>query len=107
MYGDNLQLYLQALNSSNSGIVITDNNLEDNPIIYCNKAFEVMTGYSRDEIIGHNCRFLQGDDTQQNARNDIKLGIENKKELRTVIQRLFQDKILKIRAGKFYSNPVS
>lgn len=42
------------------GIVITDPNLLDNPIIYCNKAMEKMTGYHAAEVIGRNCRFLQG-----------------------------------------------
>ncbi|AZB07343.1 PAS domain S-box protein [Chryseobacterium sp. G0162] len=86
MYNADLKLYLQALNSSNSGIVITDNSLEDNPIIYCNKAFEIITGYSRDEIIGHNCRFLQRDDKFQIAQEEIKKGIKLNKDVRTVIR---------------------
>ncbi len=57
-----------ALHSSKSGIIITDNQQTDNPIIFCNKAFEVMTGYNRIEIIGRNCRFLQGTDRLQEAR---------------------------------------
>lgn len=39
---------------------ITNNTLPDNPIVFVNKEFEIMTGYSREEIIGRNCRFLQG-----------------------------------------------
>jgi len=62
------ELLTRALDASLSGIIITDNRQPDNPIIYCNKAFELMTGYSRFEIIGHNCRFLQSEDREQPVR---------------------------------------
>jgi len=65
----------RALDSSSSGIVLTDNQQPDNPIIYCNKTFETMTGYSRNEIIGHNCRFLQGKDRSQKSRDIIRESI--------------------------------
>ncbi|KRT18199.1 PAS domain-containing sensor histidine kinase [Pedobacter ginsenosidimutans] len=58
----------KALDASISGIIITDNSQPDNPIVYCNGAFESMSGYSRNEIIGHNCRFLQADDRSQKER---------------------------------------
>ncbi|WP_262147615.1 PAS domain-containing sensor histidine kinase [Chryseobacterium foetidum] len=83
---NSLRLYQQALDSSNSGIIITDNNIEDNPIVYCNKAFENMTGYSRHEIIGHNCRFLQMNDRHQRARQEIKSAILDESETRIVIR---------------------
>lgn len=85
-HSSSLSLYRQALDSANSGIIITDNSLEDNPIIYCNKAFEKITGYSRDEIIGHNCRFLQSNDRHQNARKKIKAAIQDETETRIVIR---------------------
>lgn len=81
-----LKLYQLALDSSNSGIIITDHSLEDNPIIYCNKAFEKITGYSRDEIIGHNCRFLQSNDRHQEARTILKESIKNDEESRVIIR---------------------
>lgn len=43
------------------GVTIADPGLEDTPLIYANAAFERMTGYSRAELLGRNCRFLQGD----------------------------------------------
>ncbi|WDF66855.1 PAS domain S-box protein [Sphingobacterium oryzagri] len=69
-------LIYQALDSSASGIIITDNRLPDNPIIYHNAAFEKITGYTKQEIIGHNCRFLQADDRQQAERQKIKEAIQ-------------------------------
>ncbi|MBO6186147.1 MAG: PAS domain S-box protein [Chryseobacterium sp.] len=79
---NNINIYLQALNSANSGIIITDNTQPDNPIIYCNKAFETITGYSHNEIIGHNCRFLQQQDRNQAERQIIKECIIQEKECR-------------------------
>ncbi len=43
------------------GVTIADPNLDDTPLIYANAAYERMTGYSRAELLGRNCRFLQGD----------------------------------------------
>lgn len=62
------ELISKALDASISGVIITDNLQPDNPIIYCNAAFEKLTGYGRTEIIGHNCRFLQKDDRNQEVR---------------------------------------
>lgn len=83
---NNIEIYLQALNSANSGIIITDNTQPDNPIIYCNKAFEIITGYSHSEIIGHNCRFLQQEDRNQEERQIIKDCISQEKECRVEIR---------------------
>ncbi len=49
-----------------TSIVVSDPNLPDNPIVYHNPAFEHLSGYSSEEIMGRNCRFLQGPDTDRN-----------------------------------------
>ncbi len=59
------QLYAQALDSAASGVVITDPRLPDNPIIYVNRRFTEMTGYSREEAVGQNCRFLNARERNQ------------------------------------------
>ncbi|WP_379964420.1 PAS domain S-box protein [Epilithonimonas sp. UC225_85] len=82
----NNNIYLQALNSAKSGIIITDNRQPDNPIIYCNKAFEDITGYSHNEIIGHNCRFLQAQDKSQPERQIIKDAVMNGAECKVEIR---------------------
>ncbi|WP_454803661.1 PAS domain-containing sensor histidine kinase [Mucilaginibacter phyllosphaerae] len=69
------ELMTQALDASISGIIITDHQQPDNPIIYCNSAFERMTGYKRKEIIGHNCRFLQKDDRNQKEREILRQAV--------------------------------
>jgi PAS domain S-box-containing protein len=69
------ELLVKALDASISGIIVTDNTQPDNPIIYCNAAFESISGYTRKEIIGHNCRFLQQDDREQEARTVLREAI--------------------------------
>lgn len=62
-----LRLHLQsrAMESSVNGISIADARATDMPLIYVNPAFERITGYSSAEVLGKNCRFLQGDDRAQ------------------------------------------
>ncbi|RZJ39254.1 MAG: PAS domain S-box protein [Chryseobacterium sp.] len=76
----NHDIYLKALNSATSGIIITDNKLPDNPIIYCNKAFEKISGYTYNEIIGHNCRFLQAQDRSQEERRILREAVKENRE---------------------------
>jgi PAS domain S-box-containing protein len=71
-----IRLFASAVSASNNGVVITDHTQPDEPIIYCNKAFESITGYTNKEIIGHNCRFLQDGDNNQDARKQIRNAIE-------------------------------
>jgi PAS domain S-box-containing protein len=82
----NFQLMTMALDASISGIIITDHTQPDNPIIYCNKAFENITGYSRKEIIGHNCRFLQAQDRNQKERAILAKCISEGEECRVEIR---------------------
>jgi PAS domain S-box-containing protein len=55
----------QILDSCVNGVTLSDPDLEDSPIVYANKAFENMCGYPQEEIVGRNCRFLQGVDRDQ------------------------------------------
>lgn len=53
-----LRIYELAINSTSDGIILTDPHLPDNPIIFCNPAFLKITGYSMEEVLGKNGRFL-------------------------------------------------
>jgi PAS domain S-box-containing protein len=72
-----LKLFEAAVNATSNGVVITDHRQPDEPIIYCNDAFMALTGYVREDIIGHNCRFLQADDRDQEARDILREAIKN------------------------------
>lgn len=54
---------------------------EDCPLIHANDAFLELTGYRRDEIIGRNCRFLQGPDSDPEARRRMREAIESQREV--------------------------
>ncbi|AMV24411.1 Blue-light-activated protein [Gemmata sp. SH-PL17] len=60
----------QAAETMALGMVISDATRPDYPIVYCNPGFERLTGYTSDEVVGRNCRFLQGPgtDTQELER---------------------------------------
>ena len=62
----------RAIQSVTQGIVITDVSQPDNPIIYAGAGFERMTGYKPAEVLGGNCRFLQGPDTDQTVVAQIR-----------------------------------
>lgn len=56
--------------------VLSNPRLPDNPIIACNDAFIKLTGYDRDEIVGYNCRFLRGEDTEPELTEALRTGIK-------------------------------
>ena len=60
-----------------SAIVVADPTLPDCPIVAVNHAFEILTGYTNDECLGRNCRFLQGQDTDPQVVARIRNVIEN------------------------------
>lgn len=58
-------------------ICLCDPHQDDLPIVFANRAFRALTGYSEDEIIGNNCRFLQGADTDPEAVDRLRDAIRN------------------------------
>ncbi len=58
--------------------VISNPRLPDNPIVECNEAFVALTGYAREEIVGHNCRFLSGADTEPWLTEMLRNGIRRR-----------------------------
>nr|AML77331.1 putative LOV domain-containing protein [Flaveria trinervia] len=61
--------------------VITDPRLPDNPIIFASDSFLELTEYSREEILGRNCRFLQGPETDPSTVKKIREAIDNQTEV--------------------------
>ncbi len=70
----------QAANSSSEGITISDINRPDQPLIFVNQGFERLTGYDRSEVIGRNCRFLQGPKTARSPVTRLREAIANGEE---------------------------
>ncbi|MDT8406323.1 MAG: PAS domain-containing protein [Methylococcales bacterium] len=69
------QILSVILDECVNGVTLADPDLDDMPIVYANKAFLTMTGYQLEDIIGKNCRFLQGEDREQEARNVIRQAV--------------------------------
>jgi PAS domain S-box-containing protein len=72
---ETLRLQARAMEASVDGIAIADARAADWPLIYVNPAFERMTGYSSAELLGRNCRFLQGQETHQPGLEDIRVAL--------------------------------
>lgn len=87
---ENLRL-ARAVASASDGILITDPNQPDNPVIYTNPAFSRATGYQAEEIIGRNCRFLQGSGTDIKAIAQINSGIAAGREVKVTLLNYRQD----------------
>jgi putative two-component system response regulator len=60
-----LRLYARACEAATAGITVSDCRRPDLPLVYANPAFLRLTGYALGEVVGRNCRFLQGPDTAQ------------------------------------------
>src|SRR5271157_3470755 len=74
-----LELKDRALAASAEGITIADARLPDNPLIYANAGFERLTGYSVAEVLGRNCRFLQGPGTDPATLDTLRTAIREKR----------------------------
>src|SRR6476661_5729215 len=85
------RLYDRALAATSNGIAIADATLPDKPIVYCNRAFERITGYDRTEIIGKNCRFLQGPDTDRAAVDRIRAALKEQHDCKVVLKNYRKD----------------
>ena len=88
------------LDTTVNGITLSDPNKEDNPIIYANAAFEKISGYSCEESIGKNCRFLQGNERNQANVKKIKEAVAERRPIRTDIINYTKD-------GKRFYNEIS
>ncbi|CAM3135246.1 GGDEF domain-containing protein [Filibacter tadaridae] len=60
-----------------TGFIVTDPSLKDNPVVFVNEAFTVITGYTYEEVHGQNLRFLQGEDTDMDFIKEIDQKLEN------------------------------
>ena len=88
---DKLRLLERAGTASTNSVVITDPNQPDDPIVYVNPAFERTTGYAAEEVLGHNCRFLQRDDRAQPALEELKAAVCEGRDCTVVLRNYRKD----------------
>ncbi|MCJ2044053.1 PAS domain-containing protein [Methylobacterium sp. J-078] len=73
--------FAAAIRATRMAMIITDPRLPDNPIVFVNDAFCTLSGYDRDEIMGTNCRFLQGPDTDRDDVRRIREAVEARRDI--------------------------
>ena len=86
-----LKLRTRALEDSNTAIIITDHNAQDKPIVYVNTAFERITGYKAAEVLGRNCRFLQGSARQQPELDKLRRALSHQESCEVVLRNFRKD----------------
>lgn len=72
---DRRELAVIAMERTRMPMVVTDPRQPDNPIVLANRAFLEMTGYAAEEMIGRNCRFLQGPETDPEAIEQVRAAV--------------------------------
>jgi two-component system, chemotaxis family, CheB/CheR fusion protein len=86
-----MRLNQLAVNSTKNGIIITDPTADDNPIVFANPGFLKKTGYSLEEVLGRNCRFLQGPETDPDTVAIVRDAIQNGDSCRVTIRNYRKD----------------
>jgi len=81
-----LRLMGRAISAAVNGIIIVDALADDMPVIFSNQSFERITGYPADEVVGRNCRFLQGPDTDQAQLEVLRKAITEKESARVTLR---------------------
>ena len=88
---EELQLNRSIFRSVTSGISVSNAQHHDMPLVYVNPAFEAMTGYSLEDVIGKNCRFLQYDDHNQPGLTLVREALIAHREVKATIRNYRKD----------------
>jgi PAS domain S-box-containing protein len=89
--GPSTDPFASAVRATRMPMVITDPAKTDNPIVFINDAFTKLTGYAREEVLGHNCRFLQGPDTDPDVIASIRSATARREPIETEILNYRKD----------------
>ncbi|WP_085810788.1 histidine kinase famiy protein [Sphingomonas sp. TZW2008] len=80
MSDDSNSIFFAAVKTTRMPMIVTDPNQPDNPIVFANPAFINMTGYAWEELVGRNCRLLQGPDTDRETVAEVRRAVERRQE---------------------------
>jgi PAS domain S-box-containing protein len=80
-----------AIEATSSGFVISDFTRADNPLVYVNKAFCEMTGYTQEEVLNQNCRFLQASDKDQPEIEKLRIAIKESRSEKVLLKNYKKD----------------
>lgn len=83
--------FKQVFGQTRMAMAVSDPNLPDNPLVFVNEAFCRLTGYSREEAEGRNCRFLQGPETDPERVAEIRSALEDERVVVTEIKNYRRD----------------
>lgn len=81
----------RIVNASDDGIVVAEQEGDETILIYANQGFERLTGYSADEILYRDCRFLQNDDRDQPQLDNIRQAIREGQPCQEVLRNYRKD----------------
>ena len=84
-------LMTDTMDASPIGISVADANRADEPLIYVNDGFVEVTGYPREEVLGRNCRFLQGENTRDEPVAKVRTAIENEEPVTVELRNYRED----------------
>ncbi len=88
---DGTDPFTAAVRATRMPMIITNPREADNPIVFANDAFTRLTGYSREEILGRNCRFLQGPESDPATVSRIRAAVEARKPIEIDIRNHAKD----------------
>ena len=88
---DVLRLQERAVAAVGSGVTIADVRQPDCPVVYCNPAFTAVTGYAPEDVLGRNCRFLQGPETDQDAVSAVRRAVKDGQSCTVIFKNYRKD----------------
>lgn len=84
-------LLWQSIEKANSPLIMAEPGEDDNPIVYVNEAFEQVTGYTESELLGQDCRLLQGENTREGPVRALREAIDNEEQVTVELRNYRKD----------------
>ncbi len=88
---DRGSVFFAAIEMTRMPMILTDPRQPDNPIVFANRAFQDLTGYTQGELVGRNCRFLQGPETSRETVAELRQAVEERRAIATEILNYKRD----------------